>query len=130
MLSIVRVDWFHWGKPVWVSPLHAHGVTAIILIHREGGDVDGAVNANLVHRRHHLVAGNVRRPVWHAVPRSLPGVCRISMNLGVNDCCVGRPLRSLLCLGTRSVHECRTDGRQCPTGLQHRSPINASASAD
>jgi transposase len=44
-----------------------------------------AGDADLVHRRHHLVTRNVLGPVQHTVP-SLRSVCLISVDLGIDGC--------------------------------------------
>src|SRR5262249_45271204 len=51
----------------------------------EGGDEDRAVDADLVHRRHHLVTRHVIGPVRHRVPGSLWGVRLIGVDLGIDD---------------------------------------------
>src|SRR5260221_14492254 len=37
---------------------HHHRIASVVAVHREGGDEDRAVDAVLVHRRHHLVTGD------------------------------------------------------------------------
>src|SRR5260221_9741591 len=37
---------------------HHHRIASVVAVHREGGDEDRAVDADLVHRRHHLVTGD------------------------------------------------------------------------
>ena len=82
---IVRVDRLDEREPAGMGLLHFHGVAAVVLVHRKRRDEDRAVDADLVHRRHHLVAGDVRRPVRDPKPGSLRGVCLIGVDLGIDD---------------------------------------------
>ena len=82
---IVRVDRLDDGEPVGMGPLHFHRIAGVVVVHRKGGDEDRAVDADLVHRRHHLVAGDVIGPVRHAVPGPLRRVRLIGMDLGIDD---------------------------------------------
>jgi hypothetical protein len=59
-----------WDKvPNW--PPHA----GVVAVHRKGRDEDRAVDADLVHRRHHLVAGDATR--WKC-KRPIPAGSRSS----------------------------------------------------
>ena len=58
---------------------------------RKSGDEDRAVDADLVHRRHHLVSRDVIGPVRHTVPGSLRSVRLIGMDLGIDNCHRGNP---------------------------------------
>src|SRR5262245_47889439 len=60
---IVRIDPFDDCKTIGMRPLHFHRITCVIAVHGKGGDEDRTVNANLVHRRDHLITGNVIGPV-------------------------------------------------------------------
>src|ERR1700722_5052408 len=82
---IVRVDRLDDAELAGMRPLHLHGVARVVAIHGKGRDEDRAVDADLVHRRHHLVAGGVRGPVRHAVPGPLRRVRLIGMDLGIDD---------------------------------------------
>ena len=42
-----------------MGALHLHRVARVVAVQRKGGDEDRAVDADLVHRRDHLVAGDV-----------------------------------------------------------------------
>src|SRR5260221_3749504 len=66
-------------------PLHFHCIAGVVLIHGEGGDEDRAVDADLVHRRDHLVTRDVRGPVRHAVPRPLRRVRLVGVDLRIDD---------------------------------------------
>src|SRR3954468_7112706 len=68
-----------------MSPLHLDSIAGVIAIHREGRNEDRTINSDLVHRRHHLVAGDVVRPVRNGVPGPLEGVRLIGVDLGVDD---------------------------------------------
>ena len=83
--GIVRVDRLDDGDPAGMGPLHLHRVAGVVAVHGKGGDEDRAVDADLVHRRHHLVAGDVIGPVRHAVPGPLRRVGLIGMDLGIDD---------------------------------------------
>jgi len=58
------------SRPGWAR-LHLHGIAGVVAVHGKGGDEDRAVDADFVHRRHHLVTRDVIGPVRHTVPRSL-----------------------------------------------------------
>src|ERR1041385_2411622 len=60
-------------------------VARVVAVHRKGRDEDRAVDADLVHRRHHFVAGDVSRPVRHGGPRPRRRVRLIGMDLGIDD---------------------------------------------
>src|SRR6266481_5367026 len=68
-----------------MGPLHLHGIAGVVAVHGEGGDEDRAVDADLVHRGHHLVTRDVIGPVRHTVPRSLRRVRLIGMDLGIDN---------------------------------------------
>src|SRR5258706_2744814 len=91
------------ANPVRMGLLHLHRIAGVVLVHRKGGNIDRAVDAHLVHRRHHLVAGDVRRPVGHAVPGPLRRVRRVGMDLGIDDRHRRRSTGSGLRFGMRSV---------------------------
>ena len=84
-IGIVGVDRLDDRHPAGMGPLHVHGVAGVIAVHRKRGDEDRAVDADLVHRRHHLVAGDVIGPVRHGVPRPFRRVCLIGMDLGIDN---------------------------------------------
>jgi hypothetical protein len=82
---IIRVDRFDDREPIGMRPLHFHRIARVVAVHGEGGDEDRAVDADLVHRRHHLVPRDVIGPVRHGVPGSLGSVRLISVDLGIDD---------------------------------------------
>src|SRR5262249_52950552 len=82
---IVWVDRLDDREPTRMGPLHFHRITRVVTVHGKGGDEDRAVDADLVHRRHHLVTRDVIGPVRHTVPGSLRSVCLISVDLGIDD---------------------------------------------
>jgi hypothetical protein len=51
----------------------------------EKAEMKIAVDGNVIHRRHHLVARYVIGPVRHAVPRPLRRVRLIGVDLGIDD---------------------------------------------
>src|SRR6516165_986482 len=57
---IVRVDRLNDGEPVGMGPLlHFQRIVGVVAVHGKGGDEDRAVDADFVHRRHHLVTRDV-----------------------------------------------------------------------
>ena len=82
---IVRVDRLDDGEPAGMGPLHVHRVAGVVAVHGKGGDEDRAVDADLVHGRHHLITRDVIGPVWHTMPGSLRGVRLIGMDLRIDD---------------------------------------------
>src|SRR5687767_13490766 len=65
--------------------LHFDRVAGVVPIHRKGGDEDRAVDADLVHRLHHLVTRDVVGPVRHTLPRPTRRVRLIDMDLRIYD---------------------------------------------
>src|SRR6266851_4782884 len=82
---IVRVNRLNDGEPVGMGPLHLDRIAGVIAVRGKGGDEDRAVDADLVHRPHHLVTRDVIGPVRHTVPGSLRSVRVINMDLGIDD---------------------------------------------
>src|SRR5713226_6458351 len=82
---IVWVDRLDDREPTGMGPLHLHRIARVVAVHGKGGDEDRAVDADLVHRRHHLVTRNVIGPVRYIVPGSLRSVRLISVDLGIDD---------------------------------------------
>src|SRR5262249_326850 len=82
---IIWVDRLHNREPTGMGPLHLHRITRVVAVHGKGGDEDRAVDADLVHRRPHLVTANVIGPVRHSGPGSLRSVRLIRVDLGIDD---------------------------------------------
>ena len=82
---IVRVDRLDDREPAGMGALHFHRIARVVAVHGKGGDEDRAVDADLVHRRHHLVTRDVIGPVRHTVPGSLWRVRLIGVDLGIDD---------------------------------------------
>ena len=82
---VVRVDRLDDGHAAGMGARHLLGIAAVVAVHREGRDEDRAVDADLVHRRHHLVAGHVRRPVRHGGPGPLGRVGLVGVDLRIDD---------------------------------------------
>jgi hypothetical protein len=59
------------------------GIAGVTAIHAERRDQYGTVDADRVHRGHHLVAGDLRRPVQCADPGAARVVAFIGVNLGI-----------------------------------------------
>ena len=68
-----------------MRPLHLHRIAGIVAVQRKRRDEDRAVDADLVHRRHHLVTRDVVGPVRHRVPGPLRAVRLIGMDLGIDN---------------------------------------------
>ena len=83
--GIVGIDRLDDREPVRMFQRHFDRVARVIAIQRKRRDEDRAINADLVHRRHHLVAGDMRRPVRHAVPRAARCVGLVGVDLGIDD---------------------------------------------
>src|SRR5262245_39367524 len=82
---IVWIDRLYDREPTGMDPLHFHRITRVVAVKGKGRDEDRAVDADFVHRRHHLVTRNVIGPVRHTVPGSLRSVRLISVNLRIDD---------------------------------------------
>jgi hypothetical protein len=96
---IVRVDRLDDGEPAGMRPLHFHRIAGVVAVKRKGGNEDRAVDADLVHCRHHLVTRGVIGPIRHMVPGSLRGVGLIGMDLGIDDRHRGRSSAEALISG-------------------------------
>ena len=83
--GIVWVERLDDGEPAGMGPLHLHGIAGIVAVQRKGRDEDRAIDADLVHRRHHLVTRDVIGPVRHAMPGPLRAVRLIGMDLGIDN---------------------------------------------
>ena len=83
--GVVRVERLDDGEPAGMGALYFDGVAGVVAVQRKRRDEDRAVDADLVHRRHHLVTGDVIRPVRHAVPRSLRRVRLVGVDLGIDN---------------------------------------------
>ena len=82
---IVRIDRLDDRHAAGMRALHLLGVARVVAVHRKRRDEDRAIDADLVHRRDHLVAGNVSGPVRHAVPGPLRSVRLVDVDLGIDD---------------------------------------------
>jgi hypothetical protein len=89
---IIRVHRLDEGEPAGMRPLHFHRIAGVVLVHGKSGDKDGAVDADLVHRRHHLVTRDVSGPIRHRVPGPFRRVRFIDVDLGIDDRHRGAPL--------------------------------------
>ena len=83
--GIVWVDRLDDREPTGIGPLHFHRIIRVVAVHGKGGDKDRAVDADLIHRRYHLVTRNVIGPVRHTVPGSLQSIRLIGVDLGIDD---------------------------------------------
>src|SRR6516165_9301538 len=58
-------------------------VTGVVAIHAERRNQYRAINPDLVHGSHHLVAGDLSRPVEGPDPRAARVVAFVGVNLGI-----------------------------------------------
>src|SRR5262249_23947853 len=82
---IVGVDRLDDREPTRMGPLHLHRIARVIAVHGKGGDENRAVDADPVHRRHHLVTRHVIGPVRHGVPGPFWRIRLVSVDLGIDD---------------------------------------------
>ena len=82
---ICRIDRLNEGETVRMGVLHLDRITGVVLIHGKGGYEDRAVNADRIHRYHHLVASDMVGPVRYRVPGAVRRVGGIDMDLGINN---------------------------------------------
>src|SRR5579872_3515858 len=66
-------------------PFFIECVAWVIGVHRERRDQHRAVDANLVHRRDHLVTRDFRRSMQRALPRPAGMIALVGMHLDVDD---------------------------------------------
>ena len=73
----------------WMPGMHLAGVAAVVAVHAERGNQEGAIDANGIHGRHHVVARHLRRPNERSGPRPFGTVALVGVNLAVDDRCRG-----------------------------------------
>jgi hypothetical protein len=76
--SFESVDRLDDREPIGMGSLHFHRITRVVAVHGKGRDEDRAIDADLVHRPHHLVTRNV----FHG-------------NFSVDKLCIGRTTLAL-----------------------------------
>ena len=67
------IDGLDEREPAGMAFVHLERIARVVAVHRERRHQDRAIDADGVHRGHHLVARHLRGPDQHAVPRP-PGV--------------------------------------------------------
>ena len=82
---IVRVDRLDDREAPGCASLHFHRIARVVAVHGKGRDEDRAVDADLVHRRDHLVAGDVGGQFGTRVPGPLRRVRFVGVDLGIDD---------------------------------------------
>src|SRR4029077_15406245 len=60
-----------------------NGVARVVAVHAEWRHQHGSVDPDVVHRSHHLVAGDLGRPLQRADPRTARVIAFISVNLAI-----------------------------------------------
>src|SRR5262249_50631867 len=73
---------------------YVEGIARIVAVRAERRDQHRAVDPDLVHCRHHLVAGDLRRPLESADPGAARVVAFIGVNLAIEYRHSFRPSRS------------------------------------
>src|SRR5580698_747698 len=108
---IVRIDRLDDGHPVRMGARHLDRVARVILVHGKSRDEDRAVDADLVHRRYHLVTRDVIGPVRHIVPGPLRRVGLVGMDLGIDNRHPDAPryFERVLTLPERCVQSAKAD---------------------
>jgi len=79
------VDRLHQPEPARVGGLDPDHVGRVESVQGPGRHQDGAVDAHGVHGRHHVIAGDLGRPVEVRRPRPGRGVGFVAVDLGVDD---------------------------------------------
>jgi hypothetical protein len=59
------------------------GIAGVVAVHAERRDQHGAVDTDRVHSGHHLIAGDLSRPIESADPRAAWVVAFVGVNLGI-----------------------------------------------
>ena len=81
--GVGRIDRLDQPEPAGMGRVDLYGVAGVVAVHAERRDQYRAVDADGVHGRHHLVAGNLGRAVEGADPRPARVVALVGVNLGV-----------------------------------------------
>ena len=64
------VEWFDHAEPARMLGMHLKHVAGIIAIHTERRNQQSPVNADRVHRRDHIVAGDLIQTLQGSMPRT------------------------------------------------------------
>jgi hypothetical protein len=94
-------------------------VTRIVLVHRERRDQYRTVNADGIHRCHHLVTRHLVRTDQHAGPRPFRAVTFVAVDLRVDN------LRVRSAGSARQSYRCQSHGGPLKklAAMQHRLPL-------
>jgi hypothetical protein len=82
---ICRINRLDQREPAGMRLAHRNRVARVIAVHGEWRHQQRAVDADRIHRRHHLVTGDLRRPVQRRRPWPARMVALIGMHLRVDD---------------------------------------------
>ena len=91
---IGRIQRFDQAEAPGMGALHLHCIARVVAVHREGRHDDCAIDPHSIHGRHHLVAGDMRRPeARYVVPGPRQRVRFVSVNLRIYNRPHGHHLR-------------------------------------
>ena len=80
----LRIEWLDQAETAWMFRVYLESVAGIVAVHGERRNQQGPVDANRVHRRHHIVASNLIGALQESTPGALRAVTLVRMNLRVN----------------------------------------------
>jgi len=97
--------------------VNLEGIAGIVAIQSEGRHQQRPIDADRVHRCHHLVAGDLSRPRQESAPRTLRTIPLVGIDLGVNR---GTPSCHRTCPFPRpsEYRKSREEARLSPCPLQ------------
>ena len=79
--GVGRIDRLDQPETVGVRRVNLERIARVETVHAERRDQDRAIDAGGIHRGHHLVAGDLRRPVESADPGAAGVVAFVGVNL-------------------------------------------------
>ena len=83
----MRIERFDQPKPVRMLLVHREHVAGVVAIDRERRDQQRPIDANRIHRRDHVVAGDLLGPGQERAPGILRSVAFIGMDLAIDGWC-------------------------------------------
>jgi hypothetical protein len=83
--GIVWVDGLHQGEPGGMRLAYLDGVAGVVAVRHERRDQQCAIDTDRVHRRHHVVAGDLLRAGLNRGPGPARMIAFVGVHLGV-DC--------------------------------------------
>ena len=78
------IDRLDQPEPAGMPGAHLDRIARVVAVHGERGDQQRAVDADGVHRRHHVVARDLRRAVQHRGPGPAGMIALVGVNLGID----------------------------------------------